>query len=163
MLGDTYRSIVTVVVLDLMDKFDIGFIVIEDLSVSHQPDRLRLSNLTRNSLEGEVVISQNVKITTLNQRGMDDVLIHHGQEDWFEEEYGDEGTLDGTMKCLDLLMEKGIKIITGLKLDRRKENLTLEGYGDSKTKSELWTSFSYTLISREDLRSRVKVILDRDS
>ena len=160
MLSDKYRNVVVLCVLDLIDKFDVGFIVVEDLSISHQPDRLGLSNLSKNSLEGQVVISQNVKVTTLNQRGLDDVLINTGEDSWFEESGGEDGVLEGTMRCFDLLVDKGIKIITGLKLDRRKENLTLEGYGDSKTKSELWTSFSYNLISREDLRSRVKLILE---
>ena len=162
MLSDRYRNVVVLVVIELMEKFDVGFIFVEDLKISHQPDRLRLSTLTKNSLEGEVVISQNVKVTTLNQRGLDDVLINRGKDDWFGEGFGDDGVLEGTMRCFDLLVEKGIKIISGLKLDRRKENLTIDGYGDSKTRSELWTSFSFTPISREDLRSRVKVILSKE-
>jgi hypothetical protein len=84
MLSDRYRNVVVLVVIELMEKFDMGFIFVEDLKISHQPDRLRLSTLTKNSLEGEVVISQNVKVTTLNQRGLDDVLINRGKDDWFE-------------------------------------------------------------------------------
>ena len=140
MLDNGYREIVVSCVLDLMEKDDLGFLLVEDQKISHQPDRIRLSTLERNTLEGEVVINHSVRVSTINSKGLSDILTHHGKDEWFNEGDGENDWITGTMKCLDLLVEQGIKIVRSVKLDRRKENLTVYSVSTS-----LGTTLPYLL------------------
>lgn len=106
-----------------------------------------------------MVVSQNITMTTLNSRGLTELLRHRGKDQWFNEGEGEDDYVNGTMMCLDLLTKEGFRIIRSLRLDRRKENLDGEGYGDSKSKSSLYTSFEFVQISREDLRRKVEHLI----
>ena len=162
MLDSRFRHLVVSCILDLMEKDDLGFLLVEDLTVSHQPDRIRLSELERNTLEGEVIINHSVKVSTMNSKGLNDILHHQGKDEWFDVGEGEDDWIIGTMKCLGLLVEQGIKIVRSVKMDTRKENLTVEGYGDPRTKTSLFTSFNWIVISKDDLERKVRMIFQEE-
>ena len=81
MLDQRFVQIVTHIVHRLVGDHDIGFLIIENLSISHQPSR------RSKSLVGYTVISSDVRLRNLTTDGLNSILVK-GKDDWFDEMYG---------------------------------------------------------------------------
>ena len=79
MLDKKYIQIVTHIVHRLVGDHDVGFLIIENLSVSHQPSR------KSKSLVGYTVISSDVRVRNLTSDGLKSFLVK-GKDDWFDED-----------------------------------------------------------------------------
>ena len=146
MLDQRFVQIVTHIVHRLVGDHDIGFLIIENLSISHQPSR------RSKSLVGYTVISSDVRLRNLTTDGLKSILVK-GKDDWF-----DDDVIDGVMKCMVLIVDGGVRITKSLTTDQRQEGLKEDGFGDSKTKSSLMTYFSFVRLSEKDLRQRVDLV-----
>jgi len=147
MLDQKFVQIVTHIVHRLVGDHDIGFLIIENLSISHQPSR------RSKSLVGYTVISSDVRLRNLTTDGLKSILVR-GKDDWFD----DDEIVDGVMKCMGLIVDGGVRITKSLTTDQRQEGLKKDGFGDSKTKSSLMTYFSFVRLSEKDLRQRVDLV-----
>jgi len=146
MLDKKFVQIVTHIVHRLVGDHDVGFLVIDSLSISHQPSR------RSKSLVGYTVISSDVRLRNLTSDGLKSILVK-GKDDWF-----DDDVIDGVMRCMGLIVEGGVRITKSLTTDQRQEGLKEDGFGDSKTKSSLMTYFSFVRVSEKDLRQRVDLV-----
>ena len=146
MLDKKFVQIVTHIVHRLVGDHDVGFLVIDNLSISHQPSR------RSKSLVGYTVISSDVRLRNLTSDGLKSILVK-GKNDWF-----DDDVIDGVMKCMGLIVDRGVRITKSLTTDQRQEGLKEDGFGDSKTKSSLMTYFSFVRVSEKDLRQRVDLV-----
>jgi hypothetical protein len=146
MLDKKFVQIVTHIVHRLVGDHDVGFLVIDNLSISHQPSR------RSKSLVGYTVISSDVRLRNLTSDGLKSILVK-GKDDWF-----DDDVIDGVMRCMGLIVEGGVRITKSLTTDQRQEGLKEDGFGDSKTKSSLMTYFSFVRVSEKDLRQRVDLV-----
>jgi len=146
MLDNKFVQIVTHIVHRLVGDHDVGFLVIDNLSISHQPSR------RSKSLVGYTVISSDVRLRNLTSDGLKSILVK-GKDDWF-----DDDVIDGVMRCMGLIVEGGVRITKSLTTDQRQEGLKEDGFGDSKTKSSLMTYFSFVRVSEKDLRQRVDLV-----
>jgi|TARA_B100000959_G_scaffold135891_2_gene142768 hypothetical protein len=146
MLDKKYTQIVTHVVHQLVSEFDVSFLIIENLSVSHQPSR------KSKSLVGYTVISSDVRVRNLTSDGLKSILVK-GKDVWF-----DNDVIDGVMKCMGLIVDGGVRVTKSLTTDQRQQGLKEDGFGDSKMKSSLMTYFSFVRLSEKDLRQRVELV-----
>jgi len=146
MLDNKFVQIVTHIVHRLVGDHDVGFLVIDNLSISHQPSR------RSKSLVGYTVISSDVRLRNLTSDGLKSILVK-GKDDWF-----DDDVIDGVMRCMGLIVEGGVRTTKSLTTDSRQEGLKENGFGDSKTKSSLMTYFSFVRVSEKDLRQRVDLV-----
>ena len=146
MLDQRFVQIVTHIVHRLVGDHDIGFLIIENLSVSHQPSR------KSKSLVGYTVISSDVRVRNLTSDGLKSILVK-GKDDWF-----DDDVIDGVMKCMGLIVDGGVRVTKSLTTDQRQQGLKEDGFGDSKMKSSLMTYFSFIRLSEKDLRQRVDLV-----
>ena len=147
MLDQRFVQIVTHIVHRLVGDHDIGFLIIENLSISHQPSR------RSKSLVGYTVISSDVRLRNLTTDGLKSILVK-GKDDWFD----DDEIVDGVMKCMGLIVEDGVRITKSLTTDQRQQGLKEDGFGDSKMKPSLMTYFSFVRLSEKDLRQRVELV-----
>ena len=147
MLDQRFVQIVTHIVHRLVGDHDIGFLIIENLSISHQPSR------RSKSLVGYTVISSDVRLRNLTSDGLKSILVK-GKDDWFD----DDEIVDGVMKCMDLIVDGGVRITKSLTTDQRQEGLKWNGFGDSNTKSSLMIYFSFVRLSDRDLQQRIELI-----
>lgn len=146
MLDNKFVQIVTHIVHRLVGDHDVGFLVIDSLSISHQPSR------RSKSLVGYTVISSDVRLRNLTSDGLKSILVK-GKDDWF-----DDDVIDGVMRCMGLIVEGGVRITKSLTTDQRQQGLKEDGFGDSKMKSSLMTYFSFVRLSEKDLRQRVDLV-----
>ena len=147
MLDQKFVQIVTHIVHRLVGDHDLGFLIIENLSISHQPSR------RSKSLVGYTVISSDVRLRNLTTDGLKSILVK-GKDDWFD----DDEIVDGVMKCMGLIVEDGVRITKSLTTDQRQQGLKEDGFGDSKMKSSLMTYFSFIRLSEKNLRQRVDLV-----
>jgi len=146
MLDNKFVQIVTHIVHRLVGDHDVGFLVIDNLSISHQPSR------RSKSLVGYTVISSDVRLRNLTSDGLKSILVK-GKDDWF-----DDDVIDGVMRCMGLIVDGGVRITKSLTTDQRQQGLKEDGFGDSKMKSSLMTYFSFVRLSEKDLRQRVDLV-----
>ena len=146
MLDKKFVQIVTHIVHRLVGDHDVGFLVIDSLSISHQPSR------RSKSLVGYTVISSDVRLRNLKSDGLRSILVK-GKDDWF-----DDDVIDGVMRCMGLIVDGGVRITKSLTTDQRQQGLKEDGFGDSKMKSSLMTYFSFVRLSEKDLRQRVDLV-----